>query len=86
MPVTLSVAEIEINEDVAVIRNTSFRNALVSENAQTVESLRSKTPSIQFGEITIDDLGRVVINNRDFAELVRSEAALNVGCGGGCVN
>lgn len=57
-----------------VIRDPIFLEKLVQSPQQTIEALSEKFLPITLAEIDIDQVGRVVIDNDDFAKLVSSQA------------
>jgi hypothetical protein len=72
------------------IKSHALVNALVSQQKEAVDLLKSSTPSIELSQIRVDDYGTVVINNEAFRELVKRfilnpvQAAGNNNCGLGC--
>ena len=55
----------------ASIKNRDLLNALVREPQETLELIKSNYPSIELSQISVDEYGTVVVDNKDFREFVK---------------
>jgi hypothetical protein len=74
----------------ASLKSHALVNALVSQQQDAIQLLKSTISSIELSQISIDEYGTVIIKNDDFREVVKNfilnpvqPAALNL-CGLGC--
>ena len=74
----------------ASVHSGELATALVRDSAAALSLIHEAVPSVAIEEISIDDCGRVVIDNEDFRRYVRDLIANPVGavsqgiCGYGC--
>ncbi len=55
----------------ASIKSHALVNALISQQQEAIDILKSATSSIELSQISVDEYGTVVINNEDFRNLVK---------------
>lgn len=75
---------------VASVKNSALATALVKDTDEAVKLISENAPSVSVSEISIDDCGRIVIDNDEFKGFVNDMISNPVGavgqgiCGYGC--
>jgi hypothetical protein len=72
MPLRVQANEMDTSSpDEVVINNNSFINHLIQDQEETMSILKLASPAVSVKDLSVDSTGKVVINNKEFAEKMR---------------
>jgi hypothetical protein len=96
MAVNVRSDDIDLRDDQVVIDNADLKDLIEKDKDQALDLLRSEVGAINLDDIDFDDSGRLVINNKAFANTLRQKVGAprsktggtdegnNLLCGYGC--